>query len=82
MIALDWNRDWINQEPFGDEPCEECGAQAIVVLVDFHKLAPVRGDNGQYFERNKPVEHHAFCAAHCRPPRAFDIRGKLITREV
>lgn len=62
-------------------PCDVCGAEAVVVLSDAEKRPPI-AVNGQLFARHKPIERHAFCKRHLRPPRIYGPDGKLVEEVV
>ena len=60
-----------------EHPCDICGNPAVVILADAEKREPVQVGN-RLFARHRPVERHAFCKKHLRPPRIYGPDGKLI----
>lgn len=63
--------------PTSEHPCDVCGAPAAVVLADSERRKPIEVD-GRLFMRHRPLENHAFCRKHIRPPRIFGADGKLL----
>lgn len=64
-------------EAMGQPPCDLCGEPATAVFVDHQRIRAVQvGD--RLYRRHRPLEHHALCKRHLRPPRLFGPDGKLI----
>lgn len=55
-----------------EKTCEVCGTPATVQAAQLEEVPPVRGANGDWWQKWKCLSKHAFCLDHDRPMPAIE----------